>query len=489
MALGKKLLQMALPNFKLNVSGDALAPLAQTLHDLGYNEALIRSLFSIHDTSELLGKELPFYQWSCRRDPRPAAKMVGFFLLGEAMSKESLIEILGERMLAVLMKCGAVVGFSGIFTCQVVLYPFEGRFFFTDFWFTKGHQDFGKIYELGTDSYVLARVTPRKDIKKALDLCTGSGVHAILSAAHCPSSAVDINPRALEYTLANCALNSVHCDTHLGDLYSALDHQERYDLITANPPFVPSPDTDIVLIHRSPGETGEEVSEKIVAGLPERLTDRGLFSMILEFPVIENDDYADRLERWLGQEKGWGIAVLWYLEKDLAEYVVQHIGPVDDYDETFQKYLESYQKNNIRAIRFASVFIKRLSPDCPNWKTTEKTLWPKQPIAEQMDDWLTCLSQYHDPNWQPDPQWKPKLSRYYKSVWRDWDDARGVLEMSDDNWIQPPPLDADETELLMRLKNGDRSITELKKEWTEDLGDEVSFLKTLRAVGLRRALE
>lgn len=478
---------MALPDFRLEVSPEELAPLAARLNELGYSEEFVRELMGTKDTSEMVGGQLPFYQRRCYDNGSPAALLVAFFLLGEGLTKEQLLDLLGAELTGVLVKCRAIVGFSGVFTCQVTLYPCQGRYFFTDFWYTVGQQPPGKIYEIGTDSYVLSRTTPRDSAKNTLDLCTGSGIHAILSASIAPATAVDINPRALEYTKINAALNSVQVETHLGDLYSCLEGQRKFDLITANPPFVPSPDP-VVLIHRSPGESGEEVTEQIVAGLPQRLTDDGLLSMILEYPVIENDDYADRLERWLGQTSGWGIAVLWYIERPLGEYVVAHMGPVPSYRETFEKYLDSYRRHGIVAIRFASVFIKRLAPGTPNWKVTEGTVWPKFSIDSQIHDWLTCLTRYHDPNWSPDPDWTPRLSEYYLSVWRDWDDARGVLEPSVNNWIQPTPLDADETELLMRLKSGQRSVRELLAEWAEDGLEKETFYKVLRSVGLRRAL-
>jgi carbamoyltransferase len=481
---------MALPDFKLNVDPSELEPLAARLRELNYTETAVRNLLQLNDNGGLQGKQLPFYQWICESKPTDLSTLVGFFLLGSGVAAQELKRLIGIDLISALVKCNALLFFDDVFTSQVTLYPCQGRFFFTDYWYTIGHQTKGKIYEIGTDSYVLARTTPRQKNTNALDLCTGSGIHAIISAADCESKAVDINPRALDYTKANAALNSVECSTYLGDLFTALDSEESFDLITANPPFVPSPDPDVVLIHRSPGETGEEVSEKLVASLPERLNEGGLFSMILEYPVMEGDLYVDRLERWLGGDgTGWGIAVLWYTEKDLGLYIVQHIGPVDSYKETFCKYLESYQKHGITAIRFASVFIKRLPPGTPNWKAMEKAVWPKNNVVEDIAFWLDSLTTYNDPGWRPDPTWTPKISRYYKSFWRDWNDERGVMEISELNWIPSQILDADATELVMRLKPGDKTIAQLQSEWEDDGMDEASFLAALRAVGLIRALE
>lgn len=480
---------MALPDFKLNVDPSELAPLAARLTELNYNEDSVRNLLRIFDNGELVGDQIPYYQWMCESNPSDLATLVGFFLLGSGVSTEELKRLIGEDSIQALTKCNALLCFDDLYTSQVTLYPAQGSFFFTDYWYTMGHQTKGKIYEIGTDSYVLARSTPRKDVKKALDLCTGSGIHAILSARGCDSTAVDINPRALDYTKLNAALNSVEVKTHLGDLFSVLEENEKFDLITANPPFVPSPDPDVVLIHRSPGETGEEVSARMVAELPNRLNEGGLFSMILEYPVMTDDLYTDRLERWLGGDgTGWGIAVLWYIEKALAEYVVQHIGPVRSYKDTFNKYLQSYLKHGITGIRFASVYIKRLPAGTPNWKIIDKASWPKRNVVQDIEDWLECLTRYNDPAWTPDPDWTPRMSRYYQSFWRDWNEERGIMEVTDENWIPSRFVGAEATEFLMRLKTGDQTIAQLRSGWLDDGLDEASFMAALREVGVLRAL-
>ena len=483
--------RMALPDFKLNVEPSQLAPLAAILRRHDYTESGVRGLLQNFDNGEMIGDRLPYYKWQCDQNPSPLATLTKFFLLGEGATREELLELLGMDLCVALQDCDALIGYDGVFTSKVVLYPCQGYYLFTDYWYVIGHQTKGKIYEIGTDSYVLARTTPRVGVKNALDLCTGSGIHAIMSAAAAPSKAVDINPRALEYTKANAALNSVEVETFLGDLFTALESEETFDLITMNPPFVPSPDPDVVLIHRSPGETGEEVSHRVVSSLNDRLDENGLFSMILEYPVMEGELYVDRLEKWLGGDgTGWGIAVLWYVHRELSEYVVSHIGPVESYLETFNNYLDSYKKHGITAIRFASVFIKKLPPGHPNWKVMERVApWPREDVKDDIHVWLDCLTRYNDPSWRPAPDWKPKLSRYYKSAWRDWDDERGVMEATDDNWLPTTRVDAHATDLLMRLKKGEKTVAELQADWLEDGMDEASLLQAFRTLGALRGLE
>ncbi len=321
-------------------------------------------------------------------------------------------------------------------------------------------------------------------MRQALDLCTGSGVHAILSAASAERSiAVDINPRALDFTTINAALNGVTVETRLADLYQAVQG-EKFDLITANPPFVPSPDPD-VLIHRSAGESGEEIPERLVAGLPEYLEEGGLFSMVLDHPVYERETYLDRLERWLGEKQGWGIAVLTFSKVTLPNYIMGHLQGVEKYDETFKQYLESYLRLGILSMEFANVFIQRLKRDEPNWKIEQACPLPKIDLAAKVAELLDCQRLYHARDLPLDPACRPRLSSNYVALWRDWNHTRGVVENADDNPMTPDLLDSHEAELLALMQPGTLSVADLH----EAFSSKGHFEKAFRGLGRRRILD
>jgi ribosomal protein L3 glutamine methyltransferase len=82
-------------------------------------------------------------------------------------------------------------------------------------------------------------------VRSALDLCTGSGSLAILIARAFPRvrvDAVDISTAALALTRANVARHRMGGRVRVvqSDMFAAL-HGKRYDLIVANPPYVPGP--------------------------------------------------------------------------------------------------------------------------------------------------------------------------------------------------------------------------------------------------------
>ena len=75
-----------------------------------------------------------------------------------------------------------------------------------------------------------------------LDLCCGSGCVGLSLASLVPHAHVtlaDISPEALEIAKANQKALEVRAELKQGDLFNAVG-RERFDVITANPPYIPS---------------------------------------------------------------------------------------------------------------------------------------------------------------------------------------------------------------------------------------------------------
>jgi release factor glutamine methyltransferase len=72
-----------------------------------------------------------------------------------------------------------------------------------------------------------------------LEIGCGSGVVSLCAArAGAEVIAIDINPQAVQCTLANAASNELRVQAHLGDLFSPISGA-RFDVIAWNPPFLP----------------------------------------------------------------------------------------------------------------------------------------------------------------------------------------------------------------------------------------------------------
>ncbi|MBM9536380.1 peptide chain release factor N(5)-glutamine methyltransferase [Desulfobulbus alkaliphilus] len=91
--------------------------------------------------------------------------------------------------------------------------------------------------------HVLTICPPASAVRSALDMCTGSGVMAVVLARElkCSVVAVDISPSALAVATKNLDRHGVAGLVSLvcGDLFTALHCQQKFDLIVSNPPYIP----------------------------------------------------------------------------------------------------------------------------------------------------------------------------------------------------------------------------------------------------------
>lgn len=126
-----------------------------------------------------------------------------------------------------------------------------------------------------------------REVRRALDLCTGSGCIAIAMARHNPDwhvDGVDLSDDALALAAENERRLHVGNVRFLkSDLFSALQG-EHYDLIVSNPPYVTDAETDALPREYSyepeiglrAGADGLDLALKILRDAPLHLTDDGL---------------------------------------------------------------------------------------------------------------------------------------------------------------------------------------------------------------------
>jgi len=100
----------------------------------------------------------------------------------------------------------------------------------------------GDYVWFGEDSVFLSNILPCKKDARVLDLCTGSGIQAlILGNRGMKVTALEINDKAVKIAKENVILNDLEENVKIlkSDLFSALDNEDKYDLIVGNPPFLP----------------------------------------------------------------------------------------------------------------------------------------------------------------------------------------------------------------------------------------------------------
>jgi methylase of polypeptide subunit release factors len=140
-------------------------------------------------------------------------------------------------------------------------------------------------------------LTPRGPIERALDLGTGSGVQAMLSARQARTVvATDVNPRALAFAELNAALNGfTNIECRLGSLFEPVEG-ETFDVITSNAPFVVSPENRWA--YRDGGLEADRFSELIVREAARHMSDDGYATLLVSWVAEDEDDSEARPLEW-----------------------------------------------------------------------------------------------------------------------------------------------------------------------------------------------
>lgn len=151
---------------------------------------------------------------------------------------------------------------------------------------------------IGPDSLTLAaQVVGSAAAPNVLDLCSGSGIQGILAAPTARTVvAVERNAHAAQVARCNALLNRVadRVTTYTGDLYTA-PPPGRYDLIIANPPFLPVPDGVAFPACGHGGSDGLSVMRPLLEGLPAHLQDGGRALIYAEGPGSAHQPFVAEL--------------------------------------------------------------------------------------------------------------------------------------------------------------------------------------------------
>jgi release factor glutamine methyltransferase len=158
------------------------------------------------------------------------------------------------------------------------------------------------VFEPRSDTWLLARVARQERLAagaSVLELCAGPGLAGIAGARSGGGhlTTVDVSRRAAANARINARLNGVPVRALRGDLLDPVGDQ-RFDLILANPPYVPGPPPPSRGAARAwdAGEDGRTVLDRLCAVAPERLKPGGVLLIVHSEvcrPSATLDAYAD----------------------------------------------------------------------------------------------------------------------------------------------------------------------------------------------------
>jgi SAM-dependent methyltransferase len=207
--------------------------------------------------------------------------LVRLLFCREAEPANLVCRSLGAGLADGMLSCGLLTGVDRL------IFPFhlrivQGLFVLSDF--LVGHSD--AVMGAGETTSILYRAgQPMTRVRCALDLGCGAGTLALLLAADSDFVVgADVNARAIDIARFNAALNSIrNVNFREGDMYEPVAG-ERFDLILSQPPYYPNSADEPGQMFLHGGEFGDELSNRVIAGLPEHLSDTGQAVLFTSWP-------------------------------------------------------------------------------------------------------------------------------------------------------------------------------------------------------------
>jgi carbamoyltransferase len=372
----------------------ALRRLQRSLVSAGYTESAIYEALDIQYFNMITLFNLPIFLDFKLREQTPFNKIVKLFLLSQSIERQALLEgLFDEEDLESLKRMSILSEADGMIRASIDIFPCMGIFIATDHHFTEDKSPRAVMF-LGKDSYTLARGTIRKPVSNTLDLCTGSGVQALLAASHSGHViGVDINPRAVNFANFNRIFNEICNVTFLeGDLFEPVKG-ETFDLVIANPPFVPSSERRAKVFFRDGGFTGETILEKILGALDHALSEHGTCQIITQLLFRGTSDYVDHLSCFLGR-KALDILVLASNNQTVELFVMGHLKYFEnfaDYRKDVKEWLQCHYDNRISEVAEGLIAISRTPKGSRSAGTLVSCRFPNYPFSHKIEEYLERL--------------------------------------------------------------------------------------------------
>jgi methylase of polypeptide subunit release factors len=238
---------------------------------------------------------------------------------------------------------------------------------------------FDHVAGISNATRTLAALTIRRPAGRALDLGTGCGSQALLASRHATHVvATDVTERALRAAGMNLQLNDVtNVELRRGSLFEPVEG-ELFDLIVSNPPFVVSPDTDVVF--RDAGLEGDEISRLVARGAAEHLEPGGFASMLICWAHGAGDDWRDRVREWLAGT-GCDAWLVRYVTEDPLEYALKWAG-----EAAAGRWVAHYEQAALGSLTTGGLVLRKRAHGDEGWfATADAVSGPTGAANEQLE--------------------------------------------------------------------------------------------------------
>jgi SAM-dependent methyltransferase len=250
----------------------------------------------------------------------------------------------------------------------VMLKPSEGLILANDGFEPDGSLRRDHVLGVTNSTLTLSKAMIRLPSRWTLDLGSGGGYLALQAAAFSQQVlAADLNPRAIAMARFNCLLNGIaNVRPVEGDLFEPAG-ELRFDRIVSNPPFVISPEND--LLFRDSGLQGDAICEKIIRAAPAYLAEGGFAQVVCNWVRIAGQDWLERLTGWFAGS-GCDAWIIHTQSREPGDYAHDWMGQADTTQELFaarfDRWMAYYDRQGIEAIDTGLIYLRRRTAEC-NW--------------------------------------------------------------------------------------------------------------------------
>jgi hypothetical protein len=282
---------------------DEFARVRQSLRAIGFEEGTINQVLPLDEQGRF--DPARWEQVKLTSVPASLRLLIEVFVRGEAIPEREFRAHCDKDTYAAFQSLGLIrpkIHDSDMLVSPVWLYPMHGFVVVSD-----RYEDLTAIPSSRQRTRFIPasiRIQPvfcnfsRTRAVDALDLCGGCGIGALRLSrtARCAVSA-DVTQRSAFFTDFNGRLNGAAITSLCGDLYEPV-HGREFDVISAHPPFVPAVGNRR-LVFRDAEEFGEEITRRIITGLPTHLRAGG--TCVIVCAARDTDKpFEQRAFDWLG---------------------------------------------------------------------------------------------------------------------------------------------------------------------------------------------
>ncbi len=347
---------------------DLFQPLRQFLTDSYYSEVKVCDRLGLKCAQDFLTLR-----------PNPAAPhpirdgldlLARLFLIGEFVKEDEIEAHVPAPALASMKGLGLIAGAPAqpdSWYATVALYPAYGLHIVSDRWTSpeaapiQGAPDV--VYPaITTNTRDFIESLPTDPCERLLDLCSGSGIAALVAASSYTKHAwaLDVAESSAHCAEFNRLLNGVpNATVACGDLYEPVRGQ-TFDRIVANPPYMPSLRPAQLYAHG--GELGDEITRRIVKDLPTYLQPGGRFYCVTVGPDRKGEGFEDRIRNWLAEAAPEFHIFLFerrVIDRDFVAYqqAARSLGGIGQVDE----WKALFEKHQVEGLVYGTLVIQRRS--------------------------------------------------------------------------------------------------------------------------------